>query len=195
MGVETLREAIQVALDRGWEISTGWDHGQTRERATIVIWDDDLAEMWVVGHWRNDRTTSTQDDALQFRRVLDQLSIEPERIVKSKGDIGNLGKGSPVQGDGATTINHELSVLLGFPISLADKSAGSVVQGVNRLNSGFHNNHLYVDESCSETLSVDLEQWDGGEAYKDGVDSLRYVAYPILRYWLERQLSTMVVHA
>lgn len=196
MGCHTLAEAVAIARRQRWILKSGWDHGTSakRECAYLLAYNSQSKELCAIGEYVNQVRTSVEQDAIGFRAVLDRLEIPPNALIASRGDIGNVGKGSDVAVM-AQTINFKLQTvvyesgprkgekILGFPILTADKAAGSVVAGVDLLNEGFGGGSVFVDPSCSVLIEA-LQLWKGEAAHKDPVDAFRYAAVDPLREFL-----------
>lgn len=194
MGRSDLRSAVECALADGWKVGCGWDHGLEahREIGQLAIWSERDREAWALGASSNPEMQTVVKDAVLFREsILDPLGIPVRRMVQSRGDVGNMGKGTA--GGSAGSINIALSkaryedgarkgeLVLGFPIGTASKGATLAEQEI-AINEGFGAGALYLDDSAA-LLAVALECWTGGEGYKDRVDAWRYVIWPILQQW------------
>lgn len=190
-GVATLQEAVAAARRQGWKFGLGWDHGigARREWCHVVAYHDQLCKAWVIGTYHNQKRTGVLQDARAVKSLLNQLGIHIREISISIGDVGTIGKTS--DGDAGRNTNVELATIcepgsdipiLGFSTHLPDKRGGSVTTGCDRINSAFVSDGLFIDATC-EPLASALEQWIGGEEYKDAVDAYRYVMYWILTQW------------
>jgi hypothetical protein len=122
---------------------------------------------------------------------LDGLEIPIRLVVDSRGDVGNLGKGDA--GGAGGSINRALTnavyppghtragqPVLGFPIITAAKR--TLAEDTELINTGLSSGALFIDTSC-DALAVAIENWSGGESYKDDVDAWRYVVTPVVRRW------------
>lgn len=188
MGAPSLRAACMMALRQGWYAKSSWDHGLDAGREWAGLWliNETLRRIALVGVYVNARRTVPQDDARGFRAVLDSRGVPPNAVIYSKGDVGTV-----VRQDEAVTTNDALEAALdehgrpylGFSIGLPNKGAGSVASGTELLNWGFASGTVMFDESC-EPAAVAVENWTGGEAYKDGVDMMRYGVEDELSYWM-----------
>jgi hypothetical protein len=184
MGASNLRDAVLIASRQGWEFTSGFDHGQGagRECFCLIAYHGRLQEAWTILFWCNLRTTNPTEDALAIGQEIDSVGLSKMLIKGSRGDVGNLGKGSIHEG-AAKTINQEFSQRLGFVIHLPEKEAGSIETGVAVINAGLHNLRVFVDPTRCMPLIHAIEQWDGGESEKDKVDCWRYPMRAILAPW------------
>jgi hypothetical protein len=189
MGAASLRDAISTALFQGWNVSTGWDHGMgaRREWCVPIIWSDREQEAWALRPYCNAERTTPEQDARAVRAMLDDMGVPIRRVVYSKGDVGETGKGTAAAG----SINSVLTTaryedgrpILGFDIHLPAKGPGSVERGCELMNQGLASGALRLDVGA-EALAVAIENWTGGEGHKDACDAFRYVVRDILEAWL-----------
>ena len=179
MGKETLREAVSVAIRNGWQVWLGLDHGLSarREVCHVLLVNEHARKIWVVGTYTNASRTGVEEDAEGIRSKLAEIGIEPWHVYRAYGDVGNTGKGDVAP----TSVNERLGEILGISITLPDKSQGSITRGVDFLNQ-LCASALMVDEGCRALIAC-LQNWSGGETWKDGVDAIRYPAAEVARIW------------
>lgn len=199
MEAPDLRSAILKAINSGWGVRTGMDHGTGANREAVIVWmsNEWLKRLVAVGVYLNHKRTTPYQDAIGVRAMLDGLGIPTRCVTGSRGDVGQV-----TGMDTVTSINQAMSSaryplankdgtphprggqpILGFPIYTPEKGPGSVEHGTELINQGLGSGAITVDPNA-EALAIGWENWIGGDAYKDVCDGARYPIVPDLQKWL-----------
>lgn len=188
-GVTDLHEATRIALDRGWQFGSGWDHGigAGKEVAVLIAWHKESKLIHVLDTYVNAKRTTPTEDAVAFRSVLNRWGLTPRHLRRNRGDVNGAGKSDTT----GWTINEQIEratddsgVVLGFKIETPNKVAGSVETGIDLINTFLFSRGILLDPAA-HVVSGLMQRWSGE---KDGtehaIDALRYVCAPILSEFL-----------
>ena len=189
-GIEVDRRIDGFSPDNVAEPAAGYrymvrlslDHGESAGKEFVLLGyvNRETRSLHVVDEYVSPTTTTPEDDHKGIGVMLARHGLKDADLDEIVGDVNSAGKQAA-----GLKVNDLFRALFNKRVDRPDKGAGSVDYGVRILNYAFKADMITVSERCVK-LNKCLKNWTGADdKLKDGIDSLRYLAVPVIESFME----------